>query len=182
MYFSYMTNIADNLKKLRKAKGMTQPQLAEELDLTQKQVSDYELAKSAPSLDMLPKIAKYFNISVDELLGAKEIAADFKPKSGQMSRHGNSRFSQLFTLFDQLSPEEQRTTLKQIRGIIADKQRRYAVAAADSKQRIFIDSPLCRRSGVCGGRTNAQVTKGVRYRTCRLPSHRPFGHLCAMLH
>jgi transcriptional regulator with XRE-family HTH domain len=124
MYFSTMTNIAKNLKRLRIAKGLTQPQLAEELDLTQKQVSDYELAKSTPSLDMLPKIAKYFGITVDDLLGAKEVAADFTPKNGQKSRHGNSRSAQLDELFDQLSPEEQRTTLKQIRGIIADKQRR----------------------------------------------------------
>lgn len=124
MYFSIMTNIAENLKLLRKAKGLTQPQLAEELDLTQKQVSDYELAKSTPSLDMLPKIAKYFDTTVDSLLGTKEIAADFTPKNGKKSRHGNSRFAQLEDLFDQLSPEEQRTTLKQIRGIIADKQRK----------------------------------------------------------
>ena len=122
MYFSVMTNIAENLKQLRKAQGLTQPQLAEELDLTQKQVSDYELAKSTPSLDMLPKIAKYFSTTVDELLGTREITADFTPKNGQKSRHGNSRSAQLDELFDQLSPEEQRTTLKQIRGIIADKK------------------------------------------------------------
>ena len=124
MYFNIMTSIGNNLKKLRKAKGLTQPQLAEELDLTQKQVSDYELAKSTPSLDMLPKIAGYFGITVDELLGATKMSADLSPKNGQKSRHGNSRFAQLVTLFDQLSPEEQRTTLKQIRGIIADKQNR----------------------------------------------------------
>ena len=119
-----MTNIAQNIKQLRKAKALTQPQLAEELGLTQKQVSDYELAKSTPSLDMLPKIAKYFDTTVDEILGAKELSADFTPKNGQKSRHGNSRSAQLDELFDQLSPEEQRTTLKQIRGIIADKKRR----------------------------------------------------------
>jgi len=61
---------------------------------------------------------------------------------------------------------------------------RVEVVAADSEQRIFIDSPLHNRSGIYGGHTDAQVTKGVRLSTCPEASgtHRPFGHLCAMLH
>lgn len=123
-YFSDMAKFSENMKKLRKATGFTQPQLAEKLELSQKQVSDYELGKTAPSIESLVQISRFFNITVDELVGAKEMSADFTPKDGQKSRHGNSRFAQLEELFDQLSPEEQRTTLKQIRGIIADKKRK----------------------------------------------------------
>jgi transcriptional regulator with XRE-family HTH domain len=119
-----MLHIGENIKKLRKAMGLTQPQLAEKLKLTQKIVSDYETAKAIPPTERLPVIANFFNVTLDELVGMKELNLDAVPKNDTKSRHGNSRFAQLEEIFDQLSPEEQRTTLKQIRGIIADKQRR----------------------------------------------------------
>ncbi len=123
-YFLIMTHIGENLKRLRKARGLTQPQLAKSLGLTQKIVSDYETAKAVPPTERLPGIARFFGVSVDELLGMEEIKTDVEPINGKKSRHGNTRAANLLDLFDQLSPEEQRTTLKQIRGIIADKKYR----------------------------------------------------------
>jgi transcriptional regulator with XRE-family HTH domain len=123
-YFLDMTFIGQNIKRLRKKAGMTQPELAEKLRITPKVVSDYETTKANPPTDRLPVIATFFNISVDELIGTKQIDFEAVPDNGNGHRHGNSRSAKLLELFDQLSPEEQRTTLKQIRGIIADKQRK----------------------------------------------------------
>ena len=123
-YILSMTLIGQNMKRLRKNAGLTQPELAEKLGVTAKVVSDYETAKANPPTDRLPAIASFFGISVDELIGTKELALKVVPQNGNGHRHGNSRSAKLLELFDQLSAEEQRTTLKQIRGIIADKQAR----------------------------------------------------------
>ena len=124
IYFFNMTLIGENIKRLRKKAKLTQPELAEKLGVTPKVISDYETAKANPPTDRLPVIANFFNISVDELIGTKQIDYKAIPENGKGHRHGNSRPAKLLELFDQLSPEEQRTTLKQVRGIIADKQNR----------------------------------------------------------
>ena len=58
-----------NLKKLRNEKGISQKSLAEELYVSQQTVAKWETDKATPNPEMLKKIASYFNISVDSLLG-----------------------------------------------------------------------------------------------------------------
>ena len=53
---------------LRKANGMTQKQLAEKLNVTDKTVSRWERDESAPDLMLIPVIADIFQITSDELL------------------------------------------------------------------------------------------------------------------
>ena len=62
-------NRLDNLKKLREQKGITQVKLAIDLEVSQELISRYELGTSFPQPQMLIKLAKYFNCSVDYLLG-----------------------------------------------------------------------------------------------------------------
>ena len=117
-----MATIGEAIRRLRKSRGLTQVQLAEHLGTIQKVITDYETGKTRPPSERLPVIAKFFGVTVDELIGAEAIKTPPTPTNGR--RHGNSRSAKLLELFDQLSAEEQRTTLKQIRGIIADKQGR----------------------------------------------------------
>ena len=58
-----------NLKKLRKEKGISQLKLAMDLNMTQNTISRYETGEREPGINELIKIADYFNISVDYLLG-----------------------------------------------------------------------------------------------------------------
>lgn len=60
------------LKELRKAKQMSQEQLAEALGITPQAVSKYECAQSYPDIEMLPKIADVFGVSIDYLLRGSE--------------------------------------------------------------------------------------------------------------
>ena len=53
----------------RKAKGLTQDQLAEKLGVTAQAVSKWENNQSCPDITMLPKLADIFGITTDELLG-----------------------------------------------------------------------------------------------------------------
>ncbi len=60
--------IGDNLKKLRKEKGVTQEQLAEILGVSCQSVSRWELGACYPDLELLPIISNYFGVSIDVLL------------------------------------------------------------------------------------------------------------------
>ncbi len=56
------------IKELRTQRKISQKQLAEHLNVTQVQISKYELGKNEPDLETLSKIAKYFNVSIDYIL------------------------------------------------------------------------------------------------------------------
>ena len=60
------------LKELRTKKGVSQLRLATELNTTQNTISRYETGEREPGIDELIKIADYFNVSVDYLIGRTE--------------------------------------------------------------------------------------------------------------
>ena len=60
------------LKELRKKKGISQLRLATELSTTQNTISRYETGEREPGIAELTKIADYFNVSVDYLIGRTE--------------------------------------------------------------------------------------------------------------
>ena len=53
---------------LRKANGMTQKDLAEKLNVSDKSVSRWERDEGAPDLSLIPVIAEIFDVTCDELL------------------------------------------------------------------------------------------------------------------
>lgn len=61
--------IGNQIKRLRKEKDLLQKELAKELGLTQQTISLYESNKREPDSEILYKIASYFGVSVDYLLG-----------------------------------------------------------------------------------------------------------------
>ena len=56
------------IAELRKAKGMTQAELADKLGITDKAVSKWERDLSYPDTSLLPQLAAIFGVSVDELM------------------------------------------------------------------------------------------------------------------
>ncbi len=62
-------NLGNNISERRKAKGMTQEELAANLGVSPQAVSKWENNLSCPDISLLPEISKLFGISVDELLG-----------------------------------------------------------------------------------------------------------------
>ena len=57
------------LKEIRKARGISQIKLAMDLNMAQNTISRYETGVREPSIAELVKIADYFHVSVDYLLG-----------------------------------------------------------------------------------------------------------------
>lgn len=62
-------NIASVIVSKRKEKGLTQDTLAEHMGVTKASVSKWETAQSYPDITLLPQLATFFNISIDELIG-----------------------------------------------------------------------------------------------------------------
>ena len=63
------------LKKYRQLKDLTQEQLADILGVSFQSVSKWERGEGYPDMELLPVIAEYFGITVDELMGMKEICS-----------------------------------------------------------------------------------------------------------
>ncbi len=63
--------INEQIAFLRKQRGMTQEELASALGVTNQSVSKWENNICCPDIQLLPKIAELFNVSVDALLGYK---------------------------------------------------------------------------------------------------------------
>ena len=60
------------LKEIRKERGISQLKLAMELNTNQNTISRYETGNREPGINELIRIADYFNVSVDYLLGRTE--------------------------------------------------------------------------------------------------------------
>lgn len=74
-----MSNISSNLKYLRKKKGLTQQQFADNLDIKRSLVGAYEEDRAEPKYELLKKFADYYELSMDELINDK-INDKWKPK------------------------------------------------------------------------------------------------------
>jgi len=67
--------IGKRISQMRKAKGLTQEELAMKLGLSAQAVSKWENDIACPDIGLLPQLAKLFDVSVDELLSGKSVPA-----------------------------------------------------------------------------------------------------------
>ena len=64
--------LGEQIKSLRMSKGLNQVEMAKIFGITKQSVSNWENENIMPSVDMLIKIAKFFSVSTDYLLGLSE--------------------------------------------------------------------------------------------------------------
>lgn len=64
-----LSDFGDNLKHLRKSRGLTQKDFGARVGLSKAVVSKYESGMGYPSLDVLARIALYFGVTTDYLVG-----------------------------------------------------------------------------------------------------------------
>ena len=63
----------EKLRELRKARSLTQEELAAALFVSRTAISKWESGRGYPSLDSLKELSRYFSVSLDELIGSEEI-------------------------------------------------------------------------------------------------------------
>ena len=78
----------EKLQNFRKQKGLTQEELAEALYVSRTAISKWESGRGYPSIDSLKEVAKYFSVTIDELLSSDEVLSiaeeDNKQKEKQL--------------------------------------------------------------------------------------------------
>ena len=84
-------NIGANIKKLRTARGLTQEQLAELLNVSSAAVSKWEVKNTYPDITMLFPLAHIFGVSLDELMGYDEVKIKEEIERLLDSYHAHSR-------------------------------------------------------------------------------------------
>ena len=61
--------LGDNIRLLRSVRGISQVELGEKLNVSKQSISNWENGNIQPSIEMLMKIADFFSVSTDFLLG-----------------------------------------------------------------------------------------------------------------
>lgn len=64
-----MVSIGERITSLRKAKNLSQDELAKKIDASRVMIGKYERGDNLPSIEVILKLAKAFEVSVDFLLG-----------------------------------------------------------------------------------------------------------------
>jgi transcriptional regulator with XRE-family HTH domain len=92
-----MANINLKITTLRKRNGISQQELADILGVTFQSVSKWETGINMPDITLLPSIAEYFHVSVDELLGLKPIQSEeYIPANTDNRDHWNQKSNMLY--------------------------------------------------------------------------------------
>ena len=77
----------EKLQELRKQKGLTQEELAQLLYVSRTAISKWESGRGYPNIDSLKAIAKFFGITIDELLSGNELLTIAEEDSKQKEKH-----------------------------------------------------------------------------------------------
>ena len=106
------------LAELRKARGISQRQLAEDLHISQNSISQYELGKREPNQNTLLALANYFAVSVDYLLGNTAHTGDAWHLHEVLQQR--PELQQLLELSLKASEEEVESTLRILEALSRD--------------------------------------------------------------
>ena len=80
----------EKLQELRKKKGLTQEELAQILYVSRTAVSKWESGRGYPSIDSLKALAKFFSVTVDDLLSGDQVLTLAEAEHKQKEQHVRS--------------------------------------------------------------------------------------------
>ena len=95
------------LKDLRKEKGITQEQLAEELGVSGRTISRWETGKNMPDISLLVEIAEFFDVSIPEIIKGERKSENMKEETKEVvetiSDYAKAEKEQLIKSFRNMS-------------------------------------------------------------------------------
>ncbi|MDF2800944.1 MAG: transcriptional regulator [Anaerocolumna sp.] len=104
-------SFGNNLEKIRKEHKISQSKLGCALGITQQMISSYEKNISSPNIESLIRLADYFHVSVDELIGHTVLA----------SNDDKSSKAKFDCLFDSLTTEDKARCLVILQTLLIDR-------------------------------------------------------------
>ncbi len=93
-----METIAERVARMRKEKGITQAEMADQLGVSQPVVSEYERGTLRLHGELIVRVAEILSVSADELLGLTEAKNASKRGNGAKNRRLLRRIEQIETL------------------------------------------------------------------------------------
>ena len=105
----------NRLYELRKTRNITQQRLAVDLGIDQASISSYESGKYLPTVEVLMKIANYFSVSTDYLLGLTDVKAPIKAPTDDQATY-------LLSLFASLSGQHRERAIGYMEGLKAEEK------------------------------------------------------------
>lgn len=104
------------LRQLREKKGISQRELGDSLNLSQRAISRYESGEAEPDLATVRKISEFFNVTIDFLLGEDDsniilITRKDLESIKEVERHLQSAMDQLVSITEKISSGEQAITI-----------------------------------------------------------------------
>lgn len=90
-----MRTIGNNIRRLRKARGMTQEELAEAVNRSTGAISHIENGTSALGVELLVKIAELFSVTVDKLVYPENATPCFRSISNLLSQQSAGSLARL---------------------------------------------------------------------------------------
>lgn len=138
----------EKLQQLRKNKGLTQEELAQEIFVSRTAVSKWESGRGYPNIDSLKELAKFFSVTIDELISPDEIITAAKEEKQELIGDYTSLLCHVLDIFTAL------LLFIPVFGNGADKQSVSLLALSDTQPWIKIAYAviigLTVLNGICG--------------------------------
>jgi len=102
--------IGDTIKKLRKENKLTQEQLGEAIGVSKMAISYFEKGKKAPGRESIKKIADYFHVTTDYLLGRADATELSIHQQAIITEEGKN----IMAIIENLPPAERKKAWEQL--------------------------------------------------------------------
>ena len=86
-----MKSMGQKIRLLRISAGLSQEELADQIGVTVKSIQRYETEKSRPDSYILPRLAAYFDVSADYLLGLIGYKEQINEEAIRLSSNGSGK-------------------------------------------------------------------------------------------
>ncbi|RJS59177.1 hypothetical protein CJ483_03100 [Bacillus sp. PK3_68] len=113
----------ERLKKLRNERGISQQEFADRLKINRSTYARYELGKTQPDFETLQKIADYYSVTIDFILGRSDNTNTQTNDEKEMKEFFSNPKLNLFFKEMKESPEEQLEELREIWEVIKKRKK-----------------------------------------------------------